>query len=50
MSSKAETLQLEMEPVALYRPPPPPQKWKQTNNYVFNVKMFSIFCIVLLNF
>ena len=50
MSSKAETLQLEMEPVALYRPLPTPQKWKQTNKYVFNVKTFSIFCIVLLNF
>ena len=43
MSPKAEALQLEMEPVALYRPPPNPQKWKQTNKYVFNVKTFSIF-------
>ena len=50
MSSKAETLQLEMEPVALYRPLAPPQKWKQTNKYVFNVKTFSSFCIVLLHF
>ena len=50
MSSKDETLQLEKEPVALYRPLPPPQKWKQTNKYDSNVKTFSSFSIVLLHF